>query len=94
MTTQSTQFQRDGVPACPVSTHLGRSIFAFLLFWPLGIVALIYSIKASAGKRCGDLQQAQAYAHRAAAWGMAALGVFFFGGIGLLVGNAVWNAWK
>jgi hypothetical protein len=72
-------------PEEPINTYFDRSVFAFVVFWPVGIVAVVYSIMARASKRRGDLARAAEYATLAAAWGMAALGAFLVFVVGMFV---------
>ncbi|MCE9590734.1 MAG: CD225/dispanin family protein [Planctomycetes bacterium] len=69
----------------PINTYLDRSIFAFFVFWPLGIVALVYSIMARSSVRRGERARAADYAALAVAWGMAALCAFVVVLIGIFV---------
>jgi uncharacterized membrane protein YidH (DUF202 family) len=76
----------------PVKTYLDRSIFALVVFWPLGIVALIYSILASATRQHNQTR-AREYASLAAAWGMAALGMFIVVLIGIFAAVVLFPSW-
>jgi hypothetical protein len=77
----------------PINAYLGRSIFAVLIFWPLGIVALVYSIMARASQRHGDSTRAAECACLAAAWGMAALGMFLILLLGAFLADVLFRGW-
>ena len=64
-----------GVPPerTPVKTYLGHSIFALIIFWPLGLQALINSVRAEKARRAGHAEAAALHASRAVAFGMGAL---------------------
>lgn len=71
----------------PVKTYLPHSIFASFFLFPFGIIALVFSILAESTKRDSP-ERAQAYAARAAHWGIAALGLW----VVLLVAIFAFNA--
>ncbi|HZN69210.1 MAG TPA: CD225/dispanin family protein [Tepidisphaeraceae bacterium] len=57
----------------PVKTYLGHSIFALIIFWPLGLPALINSVRAERARKAGHADAAALHASRAVAFGMGAL---------------------
>jgi hypothetical protein len=61
----------------PVTTYLAHSIVATLVFFPLGLVALVSSISAERALRRGNCPAAEYYATRAVVWGIGAI-VFWF----------------
>ena len=56
-------------------SYFPHSIFATVIFFPFGIVALAYSRRAAEAHRFGYHDQAHRFAEQAAAWGMAAIAV-------------------
>lgn len=74
----------------PINTYLGPSVLAFLLFWPLGIVALVFSIMAQR-TASADSARSQQYALRAANWGMLTMLVWLCLLVGMLVFTVVFR---
>ena len=56
-----------------VKTYLGHSVFALIMFWPLGLPALINSVRAERALKAGHAEAAALHASRAVAFGMGAL---------------------
>ena len=73
----------------PVKTYLGHSIFALIIFWPLGLPALINSVRAEKARRAGHAETAAVHASRAVAFGMGALAAAVI----TLLGGCLLSGW-
>ena len=60
----------------PMRTHLGWAVAALILcFWPAGVVAVVYAVRARARLREGDYEAAARYARLAKIWSWVSLAV-------------------
>jgi hypothetical protein len=60
------------ITVLPFRSYLAGSILAVVLVPPIGIVAVVLSVKAKNAYRAGEEARARILARRAAHWGMAA----------------------
>jgi hypothetical protein len=54
--------------AMPSNSYVGWSVFACVLFLPLGLLALVLSVLAEVAIIHGDLDKAREYSQQASAW--------------------------
>ena len=74
---QPPYYRRYGPPSGqqpPIRTHLGWAVAALILcFWPAGLVAVVYAVRARARLGEGDYEAAARYARLAKIWSWLSL---------------------
>jgi hypothetical protein len=75
----------------PAKSHIVRSIVAALMFMPVGVVAVIFSVRAIFANRQGRYFDAALLAERAVEWSVVALVAFLIFIYGAVIVVSMWD---